>query len=86
MSTTEVFFFGSTVADRPSFGIGVDYEVVEEDSKCPLTAIFPLQVHQKKTEIVFRRRQTETRSAGVSASAELFVIHVMCDAIFDDVE
>ena len=40
----------------------------------------------KKTEIVFRRRQTETRSAGVSASAELFVIHVMCDAIFDDVE
>ena len=46
MSTSEVVFIGSTIADRPSFGIGVDYEVVEVDSKCPLTAIFPLPVHR----------------------------------------
>jgi len=45
VDTGSGFFIGSAVADRPSFGNGVDYEVVEEDSKCLLTDIFPLPVH-----------------------------------------
>ena len=47
VDTGKWFFIGSTVADRPSFAIGIDYEVIEEDSKCPLMAIFPLPVHRK---------------------------------------
>jgi len=45
--TIKYFNCYSTVADRPSFAIGVDYEVVEDYSECPLTAIFPLPVHWK---------------------------------------